>query len=75
MRSLAGSLADYVLGDAILIPPCPPLPPTNNYKMIQNDPLPRDLRLHTEIIAGSYKYSLLTLPATTPQPLEYLRQP
>ena len=29
MRSLAGSLADGVLGDAILIPPLPPIPPTN----------------------------------------------
>ena len=29
MRSLAGSLADGVLADAILIPPCPPIPPTN----------------------------------------------
>ena len=29
MRSLAGSLADGVLADAILIPPCPPLTPTN----------------------------------------------
>ena len=29
MRSLAGSLADGVLADAILIPPRPPIPPTN----------------------------------------------
>ena len=29
MRSLAGSLADGVLDDAILIPPCPPIPPAN----------------------------------------------
>ena len=29
MRSLAGSLADGVLAEAILIPPCPPIPPTN----------------------------------------------
>ena len=29
MRSLAGSLADGVLADAILIPPHPPIPPTN----------------------------------------------
>ena len=29
MRYLAGSLADGVLADAILIPPCPPIPPTN----------------------------------------------
>ena len=29
MRSLAGSLADGVLADTILIPPCPPKPPTN----------------------------------------------
>ena len=29
MRSLAGSLADDVLADAILIPPLPPIPPTN----------------------------------------------
>ena len=28
-RSLAGSLADGVLADAILIPPCPPILPTN----------------------------------------------
>ena len=28
MRSLAGSLADGVLADAILIPPRPPIPPT-----------------------------------------------
>ena len=28
MRSLAGSLAEGVLADAILIPPCPPLIPT-----------------------------------------------
>ena len=29
MRSLAGSLADGVLADVILIPPRPPIPPTN----------------------------------------------
>ena len=29
MRLLSGSLADGVLADAILIPPCPPIPPTN----------------------------------------------
>ena len=29
MRSLAGSLADSVLADAILIPPRPLIPPTN----------------------------------------------
>ena len=29
MRSLAGSLADGVLVDAILIPPRPPIVPTN----------------------------------------------
>ena len=29
MRSLAGSLADSVLPDVILIPPRPPIPPTN----------------------------------------------
>ena len=29
MRSLAGSLADGVLTDSILIPPCPPIPPAN----------------------------------------------
>ena len=29
MRSLAGSLADGVLADAILIPPRPPILPTN----------------------------------------------
>ena len=29
MRSLASSLADGVLADAILFPPCPPIPPTN----------------------------------------------
>ena len=29
MMSLAGSLADGVLADAIFIPPCPPIPPTN----------------------------------------------
>ena len=29
MRSLAGSLADGVLADAILIPPRPQIPPTN----------------------------------------------
>ena len=29
MRSLAGSLADGVLADAILISPCSPIPPTN----------------------------------------------
>ena len=29
MRSLAGSLADGVLADAILISPHPPIPPTN----------------------------------------------
>ena len=29
MRSLVGSLADGVLADAILIPPCPPIPPIN----------------------------------------------
>ena len=30
MRSLAGSLADGVLTDAILIPHRPPIPPTNS---------------------------------------------
>ena len=29
MRSLAGSLADGELADTILIPPRPPIPPTN----------------------------------------------
>ena len=29
MRSLAGSFADGVLAYTILIPPCPPIPPTN----------------------------------------------
>ena len=29
MRSLAGSLADGVLADTILLPPCPPKLPTN----------------------------------------------
>ena len=29
MISLAGSLADGMLADAILIPPCPPIPHTN----------------------------------------------
>ena len=29
MRSLAGSLADGMLADAILIPPCLPISPTN----------------------------------------------
>ena len=29
MKTLAGSLADGVLADAILIPPCPPILPTN----------------------------------------------
>ena len=29
MRSLAGSLSDGVLADAILIPPRPPKPPIN----------------------------------------------
>ena len=29
MRSLAGSLADGVIADAILIAPRPPIPPTN----------------------------------------------
>ena len=29
MRSWAGSFADGVLADAILIPPRPPIPPTN----------------------------------------------
>ena len=33
MRSLAGSLADGVLTDAILILPCPPIPPTNIRKV------------------------------------------
>ena len=33
MRSLAGLLADGVLVDAILIPPCPPIPPTNIRKV------------------------------------------
>ena len=28
MRSLAGSLADGVLADTILVPPCPPILPT-----------------------------------------------
>ena len=32
MRSLTGSLADDVLADAILIPPCKLILPTNNYK-------------------------------------------
>ena len=30
MKSLAGSLTDGVLTDTTLIPPCPPIPPTNN---------------------------------------------
>ena len=29
MRSLVGTLADGMLGGAILIPPCRPIPPTN----------------------------------------------
>ena len=29
MRSLVGSLADGLLADAIFIPPCSPIPPTN----------------------------------------------
>ena len=33
MRSLAGSLADGVLADAILFHPCPPIPPTNIRKV------------------------------------------
>ena len=33
MRSFAGSLADGVLADTILIPPCPPIPPTNIRKV------------------------------------------
>ena len=33
MMSLAGSLADGVLADAILIPPCPPILPTNILKV------------------------------------------
>ena len=33
MRYLAGSLADGVLADAILIPPCPPIPPSNIRKV------------------------------------------
>ena len=33
MRSLAGSLADGVLADAILISPRPPIPPTNIRKV------------------------------------------
>ena len=33
MRSLAGSLADGVLADAILNPPCPPILPTNIRKV------------------------------------------
>ena len=30
MKSLAGSLTDGVLADTTLIPPYPPIPPTNN---------------------------------------------
>ena len=33
MRSLAGSLADGVLADTILIPPHPLIPPTNIRKV------------------------------------------
>ena len=33
MRSLAGSLADGLLADAISIPPSPPIPPTNIRKV------------------------------------------
>ena len=33
MRSLAGSLAEGVLADAILIPPHPPILPTNIRKV------------------------------------------
>ena len=33
MRSLAGSLTDGELADAILIPPRPPIPPTNIRKV------------------------------------------
>ena len=38
MRSLACSLDDYVLADAIIIPPRPPIQPTNTRKL-------RDVRL------------------------------
>ena len=34
MRSLAGSLADGVLADAVIIPPCTLIPPTNTRKVI-----------------------------------------
>ena len=33
MMSLAGSSVDGMLSDAILIPPCPLLPPTNARKV------------------------------------------
>ena len=33
MRSIADSLADGVLADAILIPPSPPIPPNNIRKV------------------------------------------
>ena len=33
MRSLADSLADGVVADTILIPPRPPIPPTNIRKV------------------------------------------
>ena len=33
MRSLAGSLVDGVLADSILLPPGPPIPPTNIRKV------------------------------------------
>ena len=38
MTSLAGSLADGVLADAILVPPHPPIPPTNlrKYGVFEN---------------------------------------
>ena len=43
MRSLAGSLADGVLADAILILPSPPIPSTNIRKV-------RGLRISKELV-------------------------
>ena len=47
MSSLAGSLADSMLADTILIPPCPPTPPTN-IRMVRGPTKKKVWKLVTE---------------------------
>ena len=54
MRSLAGSLADGVLGDAIIIPPRPPIPPTN-IRMVRGPQKVRQLVTENLLLANEKK--------------------